>query len=123
MYKIKDIAHKLNIHPRTVLRIWKDEPNPYWTPKYDPEMDMDDLMEFCENFNTTMDAVENIMSDQDYWLKPDEAAAMIAVPTRTFYYRHYTPVARKGKTVRFSKKYMSQFLPRSGEDAHNNVSE
>jgi len=94
-----------------LLRIFTDESNPYWTTKYNYEFDLTDVYSLCENFNTTWDALDQLMDGYDEWITPKEAANFLGIPLRTFYYRKYTPIAYKSKTVRYSKNYLSEFLP------------
>lgn len=109
LVRLDDIAHVCKCHPRTILRVLTAEPNPYWAPGHNPEIDVFALalMLGVDELVLT-DAIEG----SDVLLTQEQAAAKLKVPMRTFRYRQrskadYAPAISHGHLVRYSKKAIS----------------
>lgn len=86
--KLNEVADKLRVHPRTILRALLRDSNAYWAPGYDPIVR---LSEVAVCFNTSPNKLRQIMHDGVSLYTQKEAAKYVKLPVRTFRWKAYAP--------------------------------
>lgn len=108
-YKLTTVAETLGIHPRTVLRAISNEANPYWTPKFDPSVEMSDI---TEAFGCTSTEFRRLLNGDDQLMSPDEACIFLNMSKRTLRYRRaegeLVPTVARGSVVRYSRRHLAE---------------
>ena len=104
--ELNEVANILKIHPRTVLRALSNEVNTYWAIGYTENIDIDDISDV---FGFDPVYIRRAKKKRDEFFKPTEAADFIDVPSRTFRYRKYPALIRRGGIVRYSRKDVTTY--------------
>jgi len=94
---LSDVALILSVHPRTVVRAFKEHG---MEVGYDSVVQVDDVGKV---FDFDPEYLRRVVSHQDTLLKPADAAAELSLALRTFRYRDYPVLISKNRVVRYSR--------------------
>lgn len=97
---LNKVAEAVSVHPRTILRIVTGERNTYWATDHNPTLDVEKV---ATALGCDAAVLKRVLRGSDTFMKPEDAAAELDVPDRTFRYRKYTPAFRVGRVVRFAR--------------------
>lgn len=88
----------LNCHPRTILRALTGKANPYWIPEHNVELN---VQKIANAFNADGNKMFHLFNGLAIILKPEEAAKVLGIASRTFREHAYQKFINHGGVVRF----------------------
>lgn len=99
------VATALQVHQRTVLRIYTGDRNAYWVDKHNVPLNIDAI---ARTFGCDVKVIQRAISGRDLILTPQEASRALKLNHRTFVWRRYTPTIKVGKVVRYARSALMQ---------------
>ena len=96
---LERVSNALRAYPRTVLRLLSGQPNPNWSKKGDPGVDMATLALMLGSSDMS---IQLLLDGDDFAFTVKEAAKMLRVRMMRFYHMNLVPDWQVGRAKRYS---------------------
>ena len=97
--RLRKVSRALQVHPRTVLRLATGLPNPNWSKKCNPDMNVAMLALMLGSSDIS---IQLLLDRDDFACTVKEAAKMLRIKVMRFYKMNLVPDWQVGRAKRYS---------------------
>lgn len=102
-YPLNKLAALLIVHPRTVLRKVQGKKSVYWSQRFNPELEVQDV---ATAFEIPYEKLLRVVNGSDVLLTRAQACDIMQVQYSTFRKRQYEPLVSKVKFLRYLRSQL-----------------